>query len=368
MSAPGIHRGYLRKYGGKGALFTPKSILKKGTQEGLENGKQFCVTSQTERQSCSSVVALCPCSCLSWPYVPTTDLDLEGFFAGGFLFKQWKEKFLILSVDGSLLVCPDADSPAELDLPLAAGCEAILDGSEIATSLACRWGPRGTVAWGWPFATGRACSCWPPAAKRSRELPPPELKKLATALFGRGVSPNHGPRAVNLPVGVGVMIALGPLAGRGEQWLNVLRKVKENFSQGSPSSCKLHLNSPVRKCHRKEGGGGGGGGGGGSGRGSPSCPEIREALCSPHCLRHGFPARAGVRAACILMGGAAAGPTMGYMVTSSAAGHPTEPHPPDFKELGYHPSACDSESQYEGLDYEGLDQDFDMLDFGGFAF
>lgn len=89
---------------------------------------------------------------------------------------------------------------------------------------------------------------------------------------------------------------------------------------------------------------------------------------SPRCLRHGCPARAGVRAACLLVGGAAAGPTLGYMVTSATAGQPGDSPRPDFKELGYHPSAYDSDSPYEALDFEGLDQDFDALDLGGFAF
>lgn len=68
------------------------------------------------------------------------------------------------------------------------------------------------------------------------------------------------------------------------------------------------------------------------------------------------------------MGGAAAGPTLGYRATSATARHPGDSPPPDFKELGYHPSACDSEVHYEALEYEGVDQDLDALDFGGFTF
>ncbi|XP_042295128.1 uncharacterized protein LOC121915203 [Sceloporus undulatus] len=243
---------------------------------------------------------------------------------GGFLFKQWKEKFLVLSVDGSLLVCPDADSPAELGIALSTNCDAILEGSQICNL------PR-----------------LPLGAQRDSCL---------------GLRLNDGK----------VLLLLAPDSQECRQWLNVLRKVKESFSLGSPSRCKLHINSPVRRRCRK----GGSGDSSNSNGGSPSSTERQEAtqasfcqeVCSPHCLRHGSPSRPGVKAACILVGGAAAGPTIGYMVTSATAGHPTESHPPDFKELGYHPSACDSEMQYEALDYEGLDQDFDMLDFGGFAF
>nr|XP_060640448.1 uncharacterized protein LOC132780725 [Anolis sagrei ordinatus] len=243
---------------------------------------------------------------------------------GGFLFKQWKEKFLLLSVDGSLLVCPDAHSPAETGIALGSGCQDILEGGQI------------------------------------RDLPPLPPGAQRDSCLGLRL---HGGK---------VLLLLAPDRQQCRQWLNILRKVKEGFSLGSPSRCKVHIDSPGRKCCRK---GGSLGESGGSNGGSPS----REGpvsipchgSCSPHCLRHGPCSRPGVRAACILVGGAAAGPSMGYMVTSAGAGHPAESHPPDFKELGYHPSACDAtaEAHYESLDCEGLDQDFDsMLDFGGFAF
>ncbi|CAM5172601.1 unnamed protein product [Eretmochelys imbricata] len=236
---------------------------------------------------------------------------------GGFLFKQWKEKFLFLSVDGSLQICRDAQSPAELGISLSTSCRAILEGSEIC---------------GLPRL--------PLGAQRGSCL---------------GLSLSDGK----------FLLLLAPDNQECRQWLNILRKVKESFSQGSPARCKLHIDSPSRKCCWKEGGGGS--------PGTQSREATRSSLCkencSPRCLRHGSQMHAGVKAACLLMGGAAAGPTMGYMVTSATASRPGEMHPPDFKELGYHPSACDSEaSQYETLDYEGLDQDFDTLDFGGFAF
>ncbi|XP_053257769.1 uncharacterized protein LOC128420228 isoform X1 [Podarcis raffonei] len=240
---------------------------------------------------------------------------------GGFLFKQWKEKFLVVSLDGSLLICPDADSPAELGISLGSSCEAILEGSEIC------------------------------------DLPRLPLGAQTDSCLGLSLRDGK------------FLLFLAPDGQVCRRWLNILRKVKESFSQGSPSSCKLHINSPVRKRFWK--------GAGDSGSPSPST-ERREVArsslchetCSPHCLRHGpKPPNTGVKAACLLVGGAAAGPSMGHMVSSSTAGPPADPHPPDFKELGYHPSACDSEPQYEApLDYDGMEQDLDMVDFGGFAF
>ncbi|XP_053123294.1 uncharacterized protein LOC128332703 isoform X2 [Hemicordylus capensis] len=244
-------------------------------------------------------------------------LDLRWSFAGGFLFKQWKEKFLILSVDGDLLICPDADSPAELGISLGTSCDAILEGSKICDL------PR------LPLGAQRDCCL--------------------------GLSLCDGK----------VLLFLAPSSLECRQWLNLLRKVKESCSQGSPSRCKLHIHSPVTKCCRK---GGGTSGSPGTERREATWANLCQEPCSPRCLRHGSPARKGVKTACLLVGGAAAGPTMGYMVTSATAGHPGESQPPDFKELGYHPSACDSEPQYEALDYEAMDQDLDMLDFGGFAF
>ncbi|GCC33722.1 hypothetical protein chiPu_0012192 [Chiloscyllium punctatum] len=89
------------------------------------------------------------------------------------------------------------------------------------------------------------------------------------------------------------------------------------------------------------------------------------------CLRHGCQSRKLVRAACLLVGGAATGPNLGYMMTSSST-PASERVPLDFKELGIHSSDCcqDTEpgSGYNSFECETMDQDFDTFDFGGFAF
>ncbi|XP_010868810.2 splicing factor, arginine/serine-rich 19-like [Esox lucius] len=50
---------------------------------------------------------------------------------GGFMFKQWKQRYLILTADGCLLMSRDAVSPPDHMVALQGGCEAIVEGREI---------------------------------------------------------------------------------------------------------------------------------------------------------------------------------------------------------------------------------------------
>ncbi|XP_062262454.1 src kinase-associated phosphoprotein 2-like isoform X2 [Platichthys flesus] len=50
---------------------------------------------------------------------------------GGFIFKQWKKRFLLLTAEGSLLVCHDVSSPPDQLVMLQSSCEAIVEGKEI---------------------------------------------------------------------------------------------------------------------------------------------------------------------------------------------------------------------------------------------
>lgn len=47
------------------------------------------------------------------------------------MFKQWKEKYLVLTMEGSLMVCRDAESPPDQVVALQTNCEAIVEGREI---------------------------------------------------------------------------------------------------------------------------------------------------------------------------------------------------------------------------------------------
>ncbi|XP_069063644.1 pleckstrin homology domain-containing family B member 1-like [Pleurodeles waltl] len=237
---------------------------------------------------------------------------------GGLVFKQWKEKFLYLSVEGSLQICRDTQSPPDLEISLHTNCSAILDGKEI---------------------------------NDMPKLPMGTQRENCLALILRDGK---------------FLLLLASTRQECSQWLNILRKVKESLSHGplSPGSCKLHIDSPLKRCCWKESGS--------PYREKSQTWEARSRhgkdKCSPSCLRHGSQMHGGVKAACLLMGGAAAGPSLGYMVTSTNASNSGEAPPPDFKELGYHPSADVEGCGYNGMDYEGMDHDFDAFDFGGFAF
>lgn len=47
------------------------------------------------------------------------------------MFKQWKERYIVLTMEGSLLVCRDADSPPDQVVALQTSCESIAEGREI---------------------------------------------------------------------------------------------------------------------------------------------------------------------------------------------------------------------------------------------
>uniref|UniRef100_A0A8D3AKL0 PH domain-containing protein n=1 Tax=Scophthalmus maximus TaxID=52904 RepID=A0A8D3AKL0_SCOMX len=61
----------------------------------------------------------------------TTASKLWLLCSRGFIFKQWKKRFLLLMAEGSLLVCHDASSPPDQLVLLQSTCEAIVEGKEI---------------------------------------------------------------------------------------------------------------------------------------------------------------------------------------------------------------------------------------------
>ncbi|KAK3513553.1 hypothetical protein QTP70_016489, partial [Hemibagrus guttatus] len=50
---------------------------------------------------------------------------------GGFMFKQWKEKYVVLTMEGTLMVCKNADSSPEQVVVLQSNCQSIVEGKEI---------------------------------------------------------------------------------------------------------------------------------------------------------------------------------------------------------------------------------------------
>ncbi|XP_075771710.1 uncharacterized protein LOC142823883 isoform X1 [Pelodiscus sinensis] len=124
---------------------------------------------------------------------------------GGFLFKQWKEKFLLVA-DGSLLICRDAQSPAELGISLGTSCQAILEGREMGSLPRLPLGAQRDSCLGLRLTDGRC------------------------------------------------LLLLAPDSQECRQWLSILRKVKESFSPAAPAR---GIGSPARRCCWKEAGGGG---------------------------------------------------------------------------------------------------------------
>uniref|UniRef100_A0A665U637 PH domain-containing protein n=1 Tax=Echeneis naucrates TaxID=173247 RepID=A0A665U637_ECHNA len=64
-------------------------------------------------------------------FLPNRTFSVPLVAAGGFMFKQWKEKYLVLTMEGTLLVCRDAESPPDQVVALQTDCELIVEGKEI---------------------------------------------------------------------------------------------------------------------------------------------------------------------------------------------------------------------------------------------
>ncbi|XP_069577057.1 uncharacterized protein [Brachyistius frenatus] len=295
----------------------------------------------------------------------TTDMITAGVHRGflrkygGFMFKQWKEKYLVLTMEGSLLVCRDAESPPDQVVALQTSCESVAEGREI---LDLPKLPPG----------GRRDCCF------ALILPQNKFLLLLT----------DNPDDCNL-------------------WLKLIRKVREGVMspltlqrQRSLTPCITDRDPLPDSCSDNDPGSPRVGEGtpplsrvterGGSfrERGQNQASVLRRSLRSvsvapPHrvsdCLRHGNSSDArAVRAVCLLMGGAAASSALGYISTCT----PTSPlatRAPElahgaggFSELSaggsFHACSQDVDSSpFDSFDFEG-DSDFDAFDCGGFAF
>ncbi|KAJ0021916.1 hypothetical protein NQD34_009406 [Periophthalmus magnuspinnatus] len=277
---------------------------------------------------------------------------------GGFMFKQWKEKYLVLTAEGSLLVCRDIESPPDQVISLQNDCETIAEGRDI---LDLPKLPTG----------GRRDCCF--------ALLLPQNKFLLLLA--------DNPDDCNL-------------------WLNLIRKVREGVmspmtlqrqrsitpcisdrdslldscSDKDPGSPKICDNTPPlsRLADR-----------GGSFREPNQSNGVRRPLRSvsvapPHrvsdCLRHGNSSDArAVRAVCLLMGGAAASSALGYLNSCAPTFPIATNRPPEitsgsggFSELptgnAFHACSQDVDSPHlNSFDFEA-DSDFDAFDCGSFAF
>ncbi|XP_048836247.1 uncharacterized protein LOC125711416 [Brienomyrus brachyistius] len=265
---------------------------------------------------------------------------------GGFMFKQWKEKYLVLNAQGNLLVCRDAESPPDQVLSLSKDCLLIAEGREI---LDLPRLPRG----------GRRECCLALILTQDKFL-----------------------------------LLLAENANDCSQWLNMLRKVRQGVTSNGPSwkrqpsfTTSIMDGDPVSSQFRE-----------GEtpaalfrakdntsyyqslrrGKGTISPRAVQSGPLappprSPDCLRHGnsIDARA-VRAVCLLMGGAAASSMLGCLSSLPPPSHnvrSADSNPSSelsgLGTAGEHHAA--NSPNIQSFDFEG-DSDFDTFDCGGFAF
>ncbi|XP_023277191.1 uncharacterized protein LOC111666182 [Seriola lalandi dorsalis] len=270
---------------------------------------------------------------------------------GGFIFKQWKKRFLLLTAEGSLLVCHDAASPPDQLVLLHSSCEAIVEGKEILDL---------------------------------PKLPSGGSRDCCFAL----ILPQHK-----------YLLLMADTAADCSQWLNMLKKVKKSLS--SPlSPCRRHQvlpphitlhdlvpeqilekdpttppvsdreaasPGPMTCASPRE-----------TGRNSPRTKYYKGSVNPVGCLRHGSISNAqAVRAVYLLMGGAAASSAMGYLGACSSANleakAPDLPLNTDFSGMGpagaYHTCSPAIDSpHFNSFDFEVADSDFDGFNCGGFTF
>ncbi|KAK7926101.1 hypothetical protein WMY93_008411 [Mugilogobius chulae] len=205
---------------------------------------------------------------------------------GGFLFKQWKKRFLLLTAEGSLLLCHNATSTPDQLVSLQNDCEAIAEGKDILDL---------------------------------PKLPPGGSRSCCFALILRQNK---------------YLLLLTDTAADCSQWLNILKKVKQGVSS-TISSCKRHQLPPsitlkdlmpekipdrdpptppigneasstaaVGTCGSPREGG----------RNAVRSQQYRGGAHSVGCLRHGTINNAqAMKAVYLLMGGAAASSALGYL-------------------------------------------------------
>ncbi|KAM4547575.1 uncharacterized protein V3H82_021174 [Fundulus diaphanus] len=236
---------------------------------------------------------------------------------GGFIFKQWKKRFLRLTVEGSLLVCHDALSPPHQIVLLQSNCEAIVEGKEI--------------------------------------LDLPKLPSGASrdSCFALILTENK------------FMLLLADTAADCSQWLNVLKKVK--MSLPSPlSPCKRHQVLPPHITLRdlvpeqildKD----------------PPTPPVSDTEShSPGPTSKGSPRENAMKAVYMLMGGAAASSALGYLGACSSSNLDVKADltantdfsgtgPAGAYDLG---SSTLNSPHFNSFDFEVADSDFDAFDCG----
>ncbi|KAJ7990123.1 hypothetical protein DPEC_G00297050 [Dallia pectoralis] len=344
---------------------------------------------------------------LSGGVILTADMSTGGVHRGflrkygGFkLFRQWKERYLVLTVEGCLRVCRDAESPPDQVVALQWNCEAIIEGREILDLPRLPPGGRRDCCFALILPQDKFlllladspedCNLWLKLIRKVREgvmlaalmqrklsLPPTLTSTLTSTLTPtrtahitdrepRTDAPsNKDPATPRLTVGNSTPTVTPTPTPSGTP--NTTPSTSRTGSFRDNTMASGHRSS-VRSM-----------------RSTVSIPPPHR---TSDCLRHGNSSDArAVRAVCLLMGGAAASSTLGYIQACSPAS-PLISRPPGldpplghaavtggFSELGpgtggsYHCSQdVDNPTHFNSFDFEGGDSDFDAFDCGGFVF
>ncbi|XP_005951782.1 uncharacterized protein LOC102293674 isoform X3 [Haplochromis burtoni] len=272
---------------------------------------------------------------------------------------QWKEKYLVLTIEGNLLVCRDAESPPDQVVALHSSCESIAEGREILDLPKLPPGGRRDCCFALILPQNKFllllsdnpddCTLWLKVIRKVREgvMSPLTLQRQ------RSLTPCITDRDP-LPDSASDKDPGSPRVGEGTPPLTRVTERGGSFRERGQNQANVSR-QPLRSV----------------------------SVAPPHrvsdCLRHGNSSDArAVRAVCLLMGGAAASSALGYL-NSCSPSSPLATRPPEiahstggFSELSaggsFHACSQDVDSpHFNSFDFEG-DSDFDAFDCGGFAF
>ncbi|KAG8001820.1 Cytochrome P450 2A13 [Nibea albiflora] len=267
----------------------------------------------------------------------------------GFMFKQWKERYIVLTMEGSLMVCRDAESPPDQVVALQTNCESVVEGRAI---LDLPKLPPG----------GRRDCCF------ALIMPQNKFLLLLTD------NPDDCKWGLMSPLALQRQCSITPCITDRDP-------LSDSSSDKDPGSPRVGDGTPPLSRVTERGGSF-------RDRGHNQASGSQRALRSvsmstPHrvsdCLRHGNSSDArAVRAVCLLMGGTAASSALGYL-NSCSPSSPLASRAPEiahgaggFSELSaggsFHACSQDVDSpHFNSFDFEA-DSDFDAFDCGGFAF
>ncbi|XP_041706143.1 uncharacterized protein LOC121541232 isoform X2 [Coregonus clupeaformis] len=314
------------------------------------------------------------------------------------MFKQWKERYLILTADGCVLVSRDAVSPPDQMVALQGGCEAIVEGREILDLPKLPTGGRRDCCFALILPqekflllladNAEDCSQWVNMLRKVRESVSSPMSSCRRHNASTRCITDRDPLPDPIsdkdpptpPLSDMEVFSPGPRYPRprspeprssGPRSPGPTSPGPRSPGPRSPGSISAGPNSPgptTGSTPQKE-----------KGQKSPHMKRDKGTSRSVGCLRHGTSHDAqAVRAVYLLMGGAAASSAMGYLGACSPANPDVRPPdlPPttDFSNLGsagaYHScnqTVVDS-PHFHSFDFEGADSDFDAFDCGGFSF